>query len=349
MAETLTHVNLARGFRGGERQTELLVRELVRRGVRQRVVTRRDSPLRERLAGLPRVECRAAATPWIPRPDLLTAGLVHAHESKGAHLAHLTNRLTLRPYLVTRRAWEPPGDKALNHAVYGRAAAVVAISRAVRDTLHRFDRDLDPVVIHSAADPSSPDPGHVRALRHRWNRRFVVGHVGALVDRHKGQTVLIAAARRLERAIPRLTVVFLGKGPDERALREAARGSIHVEFEGFVEDVASYLAAFDLFVFPSRYEALGSTLLDAMSAGLPVVASAVDGIPELVRDGEEGLLVPAGDDAALARAIHELHDDPERRRRYGEAARLRAGSFSASRMADRYLELYQSIAPGVLA
>lgn len=348
MAETLTHVNLARGFRGGERQTELLVRELARRGIRQRVVTRRDSPLR-RLAGLALVECRSAGTPWVPRPDLLRAGLVHAHESKAAHLAHLTNRLTLRPYLVTRRAWEAPGDKLLNHAVYGRALAVVAISRAVRDTLHRFDRDLDPVVIPSAADPSPPDPEHVRALRHRWNRRFVVGHVGALVDRHKGQKVLIAAARRLERAIPRLTVVFLGQGPDEQALREAAGGSSHVEFEGFVDDVASYLAAFDLFVFPSRYEALGSTLLDAMSAGLPVVASSVDGIPEVVRDGQDGVLVPPGDDADLARAIQALHDDPERRRRFGETARLRAETFSASHMADRYLELYQSIAPGVIA
>lgn len=349
MAGAITHINLSRGFRGGERQTELLVRELAGRGIPQRVVVRAGSPLRRRLAALPGVECRAVTSPWIPRPFLLNTDLIHAHEARGGHLAHLTHRLNKRPYIVTRRAWEPPRDKALNRTLYRRAAAVVAISRAVGRTLKRFDRSLHPHVIHSAADPAEPDPGRVRELRHRWKRRFLVGHVGALVDRHKGQRVLVGAARRLEGDIPRLAVVLLGRGPDERALRQLAAGPTSVELEGFVEDVASYLAAFDVFAFPSRHEALGSTLLDAMAAGLPVVASDVDGIPELVRHEREGILVPAGDEAALAGAILELYRDPARRRRYGEAAKRRAAAFSAPRMADRYVKLYETIAPGVVA
>lgn len=348
MPVTVAHINLSRGFRGGERQTELLVRELAERGLAQCAVLRPGSALMERLAGVPGLERRAAGTPWLPRPRLLDAHLLHAHEARAAHLAHLTHRLTGRPYLVTRRAREDPGTGPLTRGVYRRAAAVVAISRAVASTLQAYDPAVPTRLINSAAGPLNPDPTLVARLRSRWRGSFVVGHAGALLDRHKGQRVLIHAARRLAPVIPELKVVLLGNGPDEGALREAAGDCCAVEFEGFVSDVGSYLAAFDVFAFPSRYEALGSTLLDALTAGLPCVASDVGGIPEVIRHDREGLLVPPGDPEALARAILALYRDPAARRRYSEAARDRAAQYNAGRMADRYLALYQSIIPGVL-
>lgn len=347
MPVPLAHINLSRGFRGGERQTELLIRELGERGLPQRAVLRADSPLMDRLAHVPGLQRSAAGTPWLPRPGLLDAHLLHAHEARAAHLAHLTHRLTGRPYLVTRRAWENPGPGRLTRSLYRRAAAVVAISRAVEATLRGYAPDLTSRVINSAAGPFDPDPATVARLHSRWRGRFVVGHVGALVDRHKGQRVLIQAARRLAPSIPELTVVVLGGGPDEAMLREAARGCPDIEFEGFVDDVGSYLAAFDVFAFPSRYEALGSSLLDALAAGLPSVASEVDGIPEIVRHDREGLLVPPGNATALADAILALYRDPDARRRFAEAARTRAGRYNAARMADRYLAIYQSTVPGV--
>lgn len=343
----LAHINLSRGFRGGERQTELLIRELGERGLQQRAVLRADSPLMDRLAQVPGLKRSTVGTPWLPRPGLLDAYLLHAHEARAAHQAHLTHRLTGRPYLVTRRAWENPGRGRLTRSLYHRAAAVVAISRAVEETLHGYEPNLTCRVINSAAGPFDPDPATVAQLRSRWQGRFVVGHVGALVDRHKGQRVLIQAARRLAPAIPELTVVLLGSGPDEEMLRESAHGCPGIEFEGFVDDVGSYLAAFDVFAFPSLYEALGSSLLDALAAGLPSVASEVDGIPEIVRHDREGLLVPPGNAPALAEAILALYRDPAIRQRYAEAARARAGHYNAARMADRYLALYQSIVPGV--
>lgn len=349
MSTVLTHVNLSRGFRGGERQTELLIRELAGRGLPQQVVLRTGSPLMDRLADVPGLRRASVASPWLPRPGLLRTPLAHAHEARAAHLAHLTHRLTGRPYVITRRAWESPGAGRLTRAVYRRADAVVAISEAVAATLRAHDPTLAPRVINSAAAPVHADDGRAAALRERWRGRFVVGHVGALVDRHKGQHVLIRAARALESEIPELLVVLLGEGPDEEALRTAARDCGAVRFEGFVDDVGSYLAALDLFAFPSRYEALGSTLLDAMGAGLPCIASRVDGIPEVIRHEREGLLVPPGDDEALADAILALYRDAEARRRLGRAARDRAAQYNAARMADRYLALYQSIAPGAFA
>lgn len=347
MPVSVAHINLSRGFRGGERQTELLIRELAERGITQRAVLRPGSPLMDRLADVPGLKRNTLGTPWLPRPRLLDARLLHAHEARAAHLAHLTHRLTGRPYLVTRRARESPGTGWLTRGLYRRAAVVVAISRAVASTLRAHDPAMTTRIINSAAGPLNPDPSVVARLRSRWRGRFVVGHVGAMVDRHKGQLVLIRAARRLAPVIPELKVVLLGEGPDEGAIRAAARGCEVVELEGFVTDVGSYLAAFDAFAFPSRYEALGSILLDALTAGLPCVASNVDGIPEIIRHDREGLLVPPGDAEALADAILALYRDPAARRRYSETARDRSRQYNAGRMADRYLALYQSIVPGV--
>lgn len=345
----ITHINLSRGFRGGERQTELLLRELEGLGIAQRAVLRDGSALAQRLADVPGLECRTVRTPWLPRPDLLGPGPCHAHEARAAHLAHLTHALNGVPYLVTRRAWERPGDGFMTHRALRRAARVVAISGAVRDRLKAYDAALDPQIIPSACAPATPDPARVAELKSRWRGRFVVGHAGALVDRHKGQRVLIRAVARLREDVPDITLVLLGAGPDESLLREAAAGLDCVQFEGFVEDVENYLAAFDVFAFPSHYEALGSTLLDAMAAGLPAVASRVGGIPEVVEHDRTGLLVPPADPVALAGAIAALHRDPERRARLGARARTRAGAFSAAAMAQRYLALYRAAAPGVAA
>ncbi|MGI9249080.1 MAG: glycosyltransferase, partial [Woeseiaceae bacterium] len=117
----------------------------------------------------------------------------------------------------------------------------------------------------------------------------------------------------------------------------------NVEFLGFQSDVGTYLRLFDLFVFPSLEEGLGSTLLDAMQAGCPIVASDVGGIPEVVSHEQQGLLVPPGDAAALRSAIDRLRGSPELAQRYANAGKEQAKSFLPERLAIDNLELYQSL------
>ncbi len=114
-------------------------------------------------------------------------------------------------------------------------------------------------------------------------------------------------------------------------------------------DVGNYLAAFDLFLYPSRHEGLGSILLDAMSFGLPVVATRVGGIPEIVPAGANGLLCEVDDIAALAAAVLTLRADPQLRGRFAAANRQHAQRFAPESMTRQYINIYRELIPGVAA
>lgn len=151
----------------------------------------------------------------------------------------------------------------------------------------------------------------------------VIGTVGRLVP-IKGHEWLLKAAPLVLAEFPHATFVFLGEGPLLGQLQQVAAGlgiSGHVMFLGARQDVPECLAAFDLFAFPSLNEGMGRALIEAMAVGLPAVAARVGGIPDVVADGETGLLVPARDAAALADALLKLLRDPARRQAYGQAAR----------------------------
>lgn len=341
----IIHVNLAKGFRGGERQTELLIRALsTRQDADQWLACRRDSPLRMRLAEVPRLAFIDAdhqlAGHAAVRP--LEADIVHAHDAKAVHWAGLHRWLHGVPYLITRRVDAPVKDKWSNRLFYRRAARRVAISSPIRQQLLKRDwGDVD--LIPSALSGLEADPAGATALRAGFPGKYLVGHVGALVDRHKGQRVLIEAARRLAQLRPDLQVLFFGHGDDAEVLKAEAAGMPNVTFMGFKDNIGDYLPGLDLFAFPSRNEGLGSVLLDVMDAGVPIVASRVGGIPDIVRDDDTGLLVPPGDAEALATAIGRLQDDPKLAERLSLAAREQLDRYTPEAMAEAYWGLYQDM------
>lgn len=301
------HVNFARGYRGGERQTELLVRGLAELGLEQRVVVRRDSPLLERLRGVRRVERiglrqPVLLQPWAARGCVLT----HAHEARAAHYAHVAYRITGTPYVLTRRWTRRPSAGLATRAVYRHATRVIAISSVIEREIREYSPATPLVRIPSMAGHLRADAAAVGAICRRFAGDYLLVQVGALVRGHKGQHVLLEALRRLD--LPNARVIFLGEGRDRAALEAQAAG-LRVTFTGFVDAVADWIAAADIIVYPSLVEGLGSALLDAMEHGRPIIASRTGGIPDVVVDGETGLLVPPGDAGALAAAIRRLHDD----------------------------------------
>lgn len=337
----IAHVNIAAGFRGGERQTELLVRELAARGVRQRLVARQAEALIVRLADVEGLELAPVRGILGAVRALRGAALAHAHEGRCVQATWLAQRTMGVPYLITRRVPRPLGNNPLTRAIYRDAAQLVAISTSIAAQLREYAPGKDIRLVPSAFTPSDIDRQRVMELRQQFGDGPVVGQVAALVRAEKGQGTMIAAARRL----PGMRFVFVGSGPDEALLRSEAADLPNVHFTGQVSDVANHLAAFDLFAVPSLYEGLGSILLDAMHAELPIVASNVGGIPDLIRDGRNGLLIPPGNADALVSALERLHSDDALCERFARVNREEISNYTSVRMMERYLPLYRTILP----
>ncbi len=170
----------------------------------------------------------------------------------------------------------------------------------------------------------------------------VVGTLSRL-DWTKGIDVLFSALP----CLPEVTAVVVGKGDAEASLRAmAARMGVsdRVVFAGWTDQPGAWLQSFDVFVLPSRAEGLPLSICEAMLSGLPVVATAVGSVPEVVVDGTTGLVIPVDDPDALVRALQSLVSDPALRARMGEAGRERAArDFSVTSMVAQYEALYDEI------
>jgi glycosyltransferase involved in cell wall biosynthesis len=343
----IAHVNLARGFRGGERQTELLVRALAAEGWRQRLVARRGEPLAARLAAVGGLDLALVPGNVVAAALALRgADIVHVHEGRALQAAFLSRLTGGAPYLVTRRVQHVPKRHGLNRLMYRRAARVVALSQAIATSLGALDSSLPVDIIPSATADLAVEPRRVAEIRSQLPGEFLVVQIAALVDSNKGQQQTLAVARELAARAPEVTFLLVGSGRDESALRTAAQGLANLRFAGEVSDVGNYLAAADLFFLPSRHEGLGSILLDAMAFGLPVVATRVGGIPEVVQEGVNGLLCELDDIAGLAAAVLTLRADPALRQRMAAASRVQASEYSPAAMMRRYAGIYRDILSG---
>jgi glycosyltransferase involved in cell wall biosynthesis len=174
----------------------------------------------------------------------------------------------------------------------------------------------------------------------------IVGNVAALVP-HKGQRHLVEAAALVVRRVPDARFVIAGEGELRASLERQIKDrglEKHVLLAGFRPDVLSVIKSFEIFVMSSVTEGLGTSLLDAMACGKPIVATRAGGIPEAVTDGETGFLVPPRDHEAMAAAIVRLLQDPALRARMGAAGLARAKTdFSAERMVRQTLGIYGTL------
>jgi glycosyltransferase involved in cell wall biosynthesis len=278
--------------------------------------------------------------------------LVHVHSRRGADLfGGLAAAIAGVPAVLTRRvdAGEPRWLARLKYRPY---AAVVVLSRAIEAQLTAAGVDDARLV----RIPSAVDTGRYRpepAARERVLSAFglpdnalVVAVVAQLIER-KGHARLLAVLPELARAEPRMRVLCFGRGPlEQRLAREIdARGLAEiVTLAGFRTDLPRLMPGFDLVVHPAEREGLGLALLEAAAAGVPVVACAAGGVPEVVENGVTGALVPVGDAAALRAAVGRLLAAPDERARLGAAARVRAERrFGVPGMVAAHVSLYERV------
>jgi len=285
----------------------------------------------------------------------LAPDVVHVHSRRGADLfagLACASASSGPAAILTRRVEsDEPGFWA--RFKYRPYRAVVAISRAVREQLCGR-AGLDPArvpTIASAVDTQAFAPD--RHARARVVREFVLPEdafiiaVSAQLIARKGHAHFLRCLPEIVRAHPRVRVLCFGRGPLRAPLERLAAAlklSAHVQFPGFRDDISVVLPGVDLLVHPAVREGLGLAVLEAMSAGVPVVATAAGGIVDAVTDGREGLLVPAGDRARLSAAVQRFAADAGLRARMGAAGRERArADFSIARMTDLYLRLYADV------
>jgi len=293
-----------------------------------------------------------------------TPSIVHSHLIHADLFASIASMLARVPHRVISRHNDDPFRRRLpialaNRTIWGMADAGIAISESIRAFCIQVEGAAPDKIttIHYGLPPQpAPDSAHARmALRQAIaassaldNETPIVGFVGRLIAQKGGSDALRAFAL-LDDAHRAARLVIVGDG-DLRSALEAEAAALGIRarthFLGWRDDAAGLMAGFDIFLMPSLWEGFGLVLLEAMAAALPIVASNVSAIPEVVAHGETGLLVPPRDPAALAQAIDLLLSDTPLRRHLGLVGQERGESvFSAARMIDATVALYERIAP----
>ncbi len=354
MTPTVVHVASGREWRGGQRQVWLLARELQRQGQSQVVVTGGNTELARRLRAegvtVREAHWQAGLDPRVISGTLplLRNGpaLLHAHDAHAVTLAGVCAALVRVPLVATRRV-----DFHLRRrGFWARADRVIAISRAVASIL--IEDGIRPervVVVHSGIALDTVGRVAPMGIRSRLGlpaEAILAVNVAALVP-HKDHATLLQAAAHLRQRCPGLHWVVAGEGdlrPQLEALRESLSLTDRVHLIGQVEDPLPLIADANFFVMSSREEGLGTSVLDAMAAGIPVASTTAGGLPEMLGDGA-GLLVPPSNPEALADAVVRLVSEPALRAGLIERARAAVQRFSADRMATEVRTVYRSCAP----
>ena len=361
------HIDTARTWRGGQNQVLITVNGLRAIGQRAALVAHPSGELRRRASeGLeliplvPRMEVDLTAAWRLARVvKRLRPDVIHAHDPHGLAMAALalslgagaTSGLPEPPLVASRRVDFHLKGNSFSRWKHRQVDCFIAASEAIRRMLVADGIPAErTTTVHEGIDlrhVQTAPPVNVHEAFWLPHGAPVIGNVAALVP-HKGQRHLIEAAHLVVREMPDARFVILGEGELRDALERQVREyhlEKHVLLPGFRTDVLGCIKSFDLFAMSSVTEGLGTSLLDAMACGRPIVATRAGGIPEIVEDGVQGLLVEPRDHQAMARAIVMLLRDEPRRRAMGDAGLVRVRTrFTVERMVEQTAAVYARVA-----
>ena len=360
----IAHIDTGPSLRGGQRQMLALARGLRERGHEQIVVCLEASPLEDRarqegfsVFSLPAHDPGHAfgILLWRQQLQMWAPQIVHAHDGRGQTLAWLASMGLPVKRVASRRVMFLPSDSWTYRFKYGHTChAVIAVSESILERSVQAGVPRDRIsVIPDGIDipPELPTPQEGLRLRSSWgfaNGDFVVGLLGASTA-EKGHDSALAAFSLLAKKLPSLRMVLAGgeaAPPGAKVVNEAGMELPRVMRLGPLENLADFYPGLDLFLMPSTAEGLGSSALWAMAYGLPVIATRVGGLPEIVVEKETGWLIPPGSPQALADAIERAGQDRDKLAEYGRNGRKRADGFSTARMVSRTEALYRRLVGG---
>jgi glycosyltransferase involved in cell wall biosynthesis len=279
--------------------------------------------------------------------------MIHTHGYKADVYGYRASRNVSRPIVATCHNWCEDSARlrlyaALDRWTLRRFSRVIAVSAAVAARLERagvprrrislIDNGVDLEAFASAVPDFAKEIGK--------GSRLLIGMVARLVP-EKGCFDLVKVARTILEKCPEALFVFIGDGPARSGLESLARElgvADSILFAGQRSDMPSIYASLDIFVLPSLNEGMPMSILEAMAARKPVIATRVGAVEKLVTPGETGLLVSAGDVAGLAQAIETLATNESLRVRLGKRAQAKVtAQYSAAAMAERYIRIYEEL------
>lgn len=356
------HIDPEKSWRGGQQQAAYLHEGLVARGIPSWVICRPGSPfetyLRARdLPCLP-IAMRNEGDFWAGRQIARAAGMrgvsiLHLHSAHALAIGLWASLFNKELRLVgVRRVAMPIRKNRLSRYKYTtpRMTRLVAVSEAIRQVMIADGIAPERIAtIHSGVDlqrrlRERPGDGFRRSVGLPEDH-LVIGMVAALTV-EKGYPTLLEAAAKVLRDHDKVTFCALGEGADREALLQRADAlglGDRFRFMGFRRDVGAFLHLFDVFAMASHLEGLGTSILDAQSVGLPVLASRVGGIPEIVEDGVSGLLAEARNPDDFAAKLARLIEDPDLRNTLGRGALASVKDFSIEKTVDRNIALYRDL------
>ncbi len=355
-------VSSERSWRGGEVQVYLLMKGLREKGIDSSLAAPSGSAI-ALCAAAEKFEVFQA--PFVGDLDIMSIlrlrsivkkrsfSIIHTHSAHAHGAALLSIKgLRKRPSLViTRRVSFETGKTLFSRIKYKHGADLyIAISAGVKESLVKagIKRELIQVI------PSGMDTARVDGLRKkdRILKEFsipenarLVGTIGALTA-NKAQDDLLKAAAGVLRVFSNTRFIITGEGERYDMLKSLAQNlgiEDKVIFTGFRADAMDILASLDCFVISSIHEGLCTSIMDAQAAGIPVVATRTGGIPDLIADGETGLLVPPGKPEELAQGICSLLGDAVFSKRCSDAARKKIAAYDYRLMVDRTMDAYAGI------
>ncbi len=359
---SILHINTAKTWRGGEKQTFYLTSLLHKRGYKSYCICQKDSILQKKLEEnqLPHFPVRMrsefdfiAAFRIADISKKLNTHILHMHTSHAHSIGFLCNLFHKIPVnIAARRVDFRISGHLLNRIKYGFPDKYITVSNAIRDILIECGIPGDKIAaVHSGIDYKDYDSIECGYLNEEFNKipdlnnKIKIVNVAALTHQKDHET-LIKAMSILVKSRNDVVLFIAGEGELENALKKQVTSlklNDHVFFQGFRDDALSLLKFGDIFVMSSRWEGLGTSIIDAMALGKPVIASRTGGIPELIHHGEDGILVEKEDPEELAEAIIRLIDNDELLKKLSESALKKEKRFSIESTVDRTVEVYRDL------
>jgi len=357
------HISSPKTWRGGEQQLIYLVEELKKRGVGQEIMCPFNSEVHKYclkhhlnhvtyfkgFSANPMVAFRVGHVCRREHIDL-----IHVHDSHAHNFAVLSAVLTNNPVpiIVSRRVDFPIQGTSMSSFKYNhpQVKRIICVSDAIRQVMEPFIEEKQKLaVVHSGVDldkfSNKPQSRKLRKEFNLGNNVLLIGNVAALAP-HKDYPTFIQAAKRIIQAGITAHFLAIGDGPSRKEIEQEIKKEgmqDHITLTGFRNDIDEVLPELDLFLITSETEGLGTSILDALVAGVPVVATAAGGIVEIIEDGYNGLLAPVKDPKALANQVIRMITE----RKFMEAAinngREVAARFSKAETAKKTLRIYEEV------